>query len=70
MGQADTMPLILSYLDMELPDYIYGANYIDGRKVVYTHNCVIEGSDEITSNTYDLDAITKLLIKGSFYDFR
>lgn len=70
VGQSDTMPLILSYLNVELPDYIYGANYIDGRKVVYTHNCIIKGPDEIISNTYDLDAITKLLIKGSFYDFR
>lgn len=70
VGQSDTMPLILSYLNVELPDYIYGANYIDGRKVVYTHNCIIKGPDEIISNTYDLDAITKLLVKGSFYDFR
>ena len=63
-GQADTMPLILSYLAMEIPDTVMGANYIDGDKVSYTHNCIIKNS-EILPNTYDLDTITELIVKGN-----
>ena len=68
-GQANTMPLILSYLAMEIPDIVMGANYVKGDEVSYTHHCVIK-KGEILPNTYDLDAITKLIVAGKLDKYK
>ena len=62
MGQADILPLILSYLDIELPQSIMGANYINGEKVVYRQNGLIGENKVLEENIYDMDTITKVIV--------
>ena len=63
-GQSDVMPIILSYLDIQLPDKIMGANYINNDKIVYLRNCIMNDYKEASENPYQLNNITKLLVTG------
>ncbi len=61
VGQAEIMPMILSYLNIEIPDTCMGLNYINGKKVVYKqmHNIYAEGID---ASLLSMDLITKSII--------
>lgn len=62
-GQADIMPMILSYLDLNIPQSSMGLNYIGGNKVVYKQSYTIVGSKEIAHNEFDMDQITRGFVK-------
>ena len=53
--------MILSYLNIEIPDTCMGLNYINGKKVVYKqmHNIYAEGID---ASLLSMDLITKSII--------
>lgn len=63
MGQSDIMPLILSYLNIDLPDKIMGLNYIDNEKVVYLNRRIVNNCKEVEINEYDMNEITKALVR-------
>lgn len=62
MGQADIMPLILSYLDIEFPPQIMGANYVDGNKTVYLKGNVVFNDHTQKHNEFNMSEMTKALI--------
>lgn len=63
MGQSDIMPLILSYLNIDLPDKIVGLNYVDNEKVVYLNRRIVNNCKEIEINEFDMNEITKALVR-------
>ncbi len=61
-GQADIMPLILSYLGYDIPQDTMGLNYIDGQKVVYKQNGNMYNGKEIRQVLWDMDSLTKSIV--------
>lgn len=62
-GQSDIMPMILSYLDLNIPNNCMGLNYVDNKKIVYKQGYSIIGVNEIIPNTFDMDQVTKSFVE-------
>lgn len=62
-GQAEIMPVILSYLDIEIPKSCMGLNYIDGKKVVYKQMKNIYDDGVIGANLSNMDMVTKSFLE-------
>ena len=61
-GQADIMPLLLSYMGMEIPKNSMGLNYVDGQKVVYKQGVTIYEETGIMPEMLNLEELTKSIV--------
>lgn len=62
-GQADIMPMILSYLGIDIPDTCMGLNYIDGDKIVYLQDKDIVETGQKARSHFEMAEVTKSIIR-------
>lgn len=62
-GQADIMPMVLSYLGIDIPDVCMGLNYIEGGKIVYLQEKDVTEIGLTRRSSRDIGEVTKCVIR-------